>query len=366
MRPTASRLGRLRHCQWWARPEVTAPEQPGGPEAERGTRIHDAIHLGTTLPIAEERACAEHARRHLAELGEHATEVPFVWLPATGAARQTKLTGPRQYGNAEGITGTADVVVKLEDGGVHVIDWKTGQPPPFGHTEPAASNAQLAFLALAATRAYGADYAEVSLGFLSDEGIRWDEASLDALDLDAYAHELRSMLAAVSTSVPQPGSHCKYCNAAVVCPAATGALDIAIEQKPVLPRRRLPLSVDHIESADHARWAYVQLRAVQALTDAAWRSLRDWTDMHGAIDLGDGHSYARRSSERESVEATPEAISLLQAELGPRWTEAVTMDTSKAAIQRAAESPKAARAIVDKLRNIGAVVTKTSVTHAER
>lgn len=63
MRITASKVGLLEHCQFFARPEAEWVDKPG-PAAERGTRFHKAIAEYVDTGIAkdvEEDILAEYA-----------------------------------------------------------------------------------------------------------------------------------------------------------------------------------------------------------------------------------------------------------------------------------------------------------------
>ena len=154
------------------------------PEATRGTAIH--AHVARLLedglwePEREEdpEARAVLLRMGPAELRASCAfegvsslraEVPFALDPSSGTARLLPPAsgGHRDYSSAPAgsVCGTADAVA-AGDGRVLVTDFKTGSFP----VAPPETNPQLAFLALAAARAYGAPEAVARIVRVDPEG----------------------------------------------------------------------------------------------------------------------------------------------------------------------------------------------------
>ena len=376
MRVSASKLGMLRACQWFARPEVKWQRDDPGPAAQLGTTTHELIAAtveGRKMSVADDRATsmAASALEWLTgrwEGAEWIAEPAYVLDTATGAARLHGRNIGRNYPRlAEPeLAGSADLVM-AGDAAV-LIDFKTGRRE---NVEPVESNQQMLTLALAAARAHGARTVRAVLAFVGPSGVTTDEAVFDALDLDAHAAELRATVAAIPTSEPKPGKHCQYCPARAVCPAMGTALAT------VTPRTRLPIvqrSEDFV-SPEHVAEQYLTLRAAKVAIEQAWGAIRSYVDTHGAVDLGNGHTYARRETKRESISLDSRvAVDALRDALGPSWETAVSLSTTKTDIEAASrEVAKVSgekivavkNRTLDALRAVGAISTNISNTYEE-
>jgi hypothetical protein len=230
---TASQLTRLFRCP----ASNSFPCVRSTSEAsERGVAIHafleDAIMRGRDAALA---SVAEEYRDVCEAIPidriPHVTpELAFAYDVETGVARVLGRGIGRKYGalgNSE-IAGTADVVGG-SDGMVYVGDYKTGR----SYVEPAERNLQLAFLALAAARAYRVTSATVEILRVREHGELWiDRATLDVFDLDALATRLRYLVRHVHEAddrvsrgeVPNlsEGPWCDYCPSYLACPAKVG------------------------------------------------------------------------------------------------------------------------------------------------
>lgn len=378
MRPTASKIGLISRCRYFARPEVPWVDTTST-HAERGTRVHAAIEADLTgEPGITDAEVVPYVASYVAwrdrvadyEMGEHLEGCETAWALdlATGEARALAKGAHREYigKRPSDVCGTSDQVWRTVAGQVIVVDdVKTGRPE---NVEPAAVNAQLRTLGLLVARTLGVDSVRVRLVFVSPFAAYADEHTLDALDLDAWEEQLRAWDRETPTSSPQPGAHCKWCPAAAACPAAADAIAL-VEPAPAGKRMPLVARADQITGPDHARYQYEALRAVKAATDQAWEALRRWIDDHGAVPLDGGRVYGSKPGVmRESVVLdTPAAVEALKSALGESWQAAVDLDTSKTAIKAAAKleaerrGGKASaieRAALDALRAVGAVRSK--------
>lgn len=380
MRVTASKVGALTLCQWWARSDAQWVYTPSGPAAEFGNSVHaavaDAIEDGADVAKHTDPAVQSTAQTVVdwfqREKPAHSSWMaePAYVLDITGSARLVGTNIGRKYprtGETE-IAGSADIVGG-DNSGATLVDIKTGRRE---NVDPAAENAQLATLALAVHLAHGAEKVRTVLAFPGLGGVVTDEHTLDGYDLANWQAELGALVARIPTSKPQPSKKaCQYCPAKASCPEMTGALAVAA------PSRRLPvvMSAADIVSPEHARDQYMALRAAKSAIDAAWGALRQYVDERGPIDLGDGRQYARRSSQRESIDLTTRAaVNVMQRELGDSWALAVTAETTKTAIKSAAkeaakltgESGAAVeRRTLEALREVGAVKSSTSTIYDE-
>jgi len=364
MRATASSIWRLRRCLYWARLDVAWTADDESDEARDGTQCH-ALAEGREVHDASPRARALHAsyERWCADHGEHMNaerEVVMAYDLATDTARVVPSAGHRDYSSKRDteVIGTFDAI------GDGVDDLKTGQER-YCHEE------QLKLGALCLARLRDRSDVRARFVFINEQFCYTREFQYDALELDEFADQLRAWDAAIPTSKPVPGSHCRYCPASASCPAALGAMVRVQAQTETLAKHRLPLHASQIESAEHARWTIGQLRAVKQVESAVWGALRAYATEHGAIDLGHGVVWGPRKTTRETIELSgPEAISALQSVLGDRWQSACSFETSKDAIREAARGgPEPMAAVLRKaltaLAAVGAVKTSELVKFDE-
>lgn len=207
--------------------------------AEIGTQVHRfverAAEVGREVALAEvtdESAYEICEVLDLSALPDVSHEVMLVYDTATDSAREVGRGSDRAYGELSPteIPGTADFL-GLDGDAVFVADLKS----LWGDVTPPDRNPQLAFLALAAARLYGKGRAVVQILRRGSDGTVYPEtATLDVLDLDAFAARLRTVLVRVAEQkaraergiVPdvREGAHCRYCPARLVCPAKTALI----------------------------------------------------------------------------------------------------------------------------------------------
>jgi hypothetical protein len=278
MRVTASKVGLLGFCAWWANPEATWQWSTSS-AAERGTRFHKAISLYVIyrerMAVEDDIAAEyEQACRWIDALGISKesmlllTEVAFAWDPATDAAENIGQETDRDYSRGKGrLCGTADLVLLVKmDGrivGVMVWDFKTG--------DGSGAGPQLRTLGLMAARVWGVESVTVAALEVRASGVtEVAREELDAFALAGIAGELAEQIAAIESAEPQPGSHCGelYCPARLSCPLGTAATAEVAAIVPVESLTKKYRITDPIKTADQAIWALDVLRLMGAWLDA--------------------------------------------------------------------------------------------------
>ena len=320
-RPSGSRVALALACQWpWQAEAQPWPDDPPGPAAARGTRIHAgvAMRLDDRAPAVEldqdehdaadviADAIATLMTRHETAPMTLATEAAYAWHPSDDTAQMLGVHIGRAYGEARPGSFCCSLdVTWTADGVVYVYDVKTGRAE---HVDPPATNAQLATMALAASRAHGCSRAVVGLVF---EDGRVEQLELDALDLDAHADRLRALAARIDAqqAQPSPGAHCGYCPARTRCPVTERAV---AEAAPV-DALSLPMAGE-IQSVEHAASLVVRLRLARDFLDGIETRLVAFVDEHGPIPLGNGKARARVQASRESIAWTDEEKAAARAD----------------------------------------------------
>lgn len=230
------------------------------------------------------------------------------------------------------IVGTADVIG--QDGGtVVVVDWKTG----YREVEPAATNAQLHFYALAAMKALGLDKAIVRIVYTKTGA--HDEAEIDLFDLAPFADQLERLHkreAPTGDVSTREGAWCRFCPVnKAKCPSKTSLL-VQISNK------GLTVVGDAELTQARARDAYRQVVAARQLVDDAEARLVQWVKENGAIDLGDGRAYGfyrRAGKARLDADVAVQAIVDLTGEKALEFAKlAVERKVTQAGIERAAKA----------------------------
>lgn len=228
MRITASSLERAKLCPASSKlPRIRRISAA----SERGTVVHqylsDCLTIGAdaaieNVPEFYKDLCSAFDLDGLPCKPESfASEVAFAWDPIFDTAREIGRDIDREY-PADEFCGTIDVIGVTADA-VVVYDYKGA----YSHAEKASKNMQLRAYALMAARAYGKSRAIVGIIRVREDGMpaHYDLAELDAMDLDAAAHEIREILADESTE-PVIGPHCQYCECIQSCPAMRATYSI--------------------------------------------------------------------------------------------------------------------------------------------
>lgn len=333
MRVTASKVGLLSYCQWWARPEAVWSDRTG-PSADRGTRFHAAMHrlalgkLDGVVAGGERGPCAgpagttswtfgslsavdddiREAFGHAAMWFEAITngglvsfmrEIAFAWDPETDTAEQLTLEG-RDYSEARGrLCGTADLVLwHPESESASVYDYKTG--------DGSGAGPQLRTLGLMVARALHIEQVTVAALECRDSGVtEVAREELDAFALAAHAGELAEHIAAIDTAEPQPGSHCGelYCPARLSCPLGTEATAEVVQVIPAesLVRRADYRITDPVDTADKAIWSLDVLRLMGAWIESKKDEIKAFVPPEG-ITTEDGRTLRETTKKVEAFD----------------------------------------------------------------
>ncbi len=327
---SGSKFGLLRHCQWWARPEVECPRADNA-DTSAGAgkhRVLEALALDrdTIMSYAETWGCApdewpaiERNIREWLETGR--TELALYYDPETERARLADVRD-RMYAPEDGeVPMTIDLLIECEKH-VQVMEYKTGRQE---NLETVAENGQIAICCLAAARATGTGSADGVLVCVRDDGTaEITTAEFDGLDLDAIADEVRSLTRAIPLSVPQPGPWCaeKWCPARAGCPCTMQAI-VATPLE--------PLSLVIADAETCAR-VHTQIGLAEEFLEAVKRARNDWLTANAeGCDLGDGARLVMAIEERDSIVLNNAAIAAI-SEAGA--LEAVEQKTSRAALER--------------------------------
>lgn len=247
-------------------------------------------------------------------------------------------------GRAYGQTGPTEIVgsadyLRHDNGELWVVDLKTGRAEVTAPHE----NAQLLTLAVAARAALGMrGGARLSL-LLAPEGSapRWRHAEVTGGELTVHEERLAEMATHLDEArsdlgaghAPRhlaQGEHCRYCPAKAACPAraslAQGTLEAPVEQA--------------------QGWRAMLAAGKRAEVYRLWRTARDVLGevgdaLHASaaeapIELGGGEVFGRREVTRTVVDADVAWPLLAEAYGSTVARAAMSLDTSKAGISRAA------------------------------
>ncbi len=276
--PTASALDRAIACPASC---VLPASYTTGADAETGTAIHEFVAAARAGAEAREAALAAIADDDVRDRCEAIdlsripagaeSEVALAWDDVSDCAVRLAVPRARAYPATDAWYGTADLVGRLPDRRVWVADLKSGRAPR------AADSMQLKMLALAAARLTGASEAVVAMVSIRHDGrLAWDQADLDAWQLEETAaalRDLRRRIADAADAHPpatRAGSHCRYCPAVPYCPAQTA-----------LVRHFATLDLETIDAriaemtTDEAGQLYERVEMVLAVAERAKSVLRD-------------------------------------------------------------------------------------------
>jgi hypothetical protein len=290
-RLTASQLGRVKRCPASA---VLPHLDIVSDAAMRGTAVHAFLENIPRIGRDTALEAVPEPWRPLCDAididalpTDLAAEVTFAYDPRTSSSRELGRNLDRDYSGAtdDEIVGTADVL-GLSPSSVFVADWKTG----WGDVEPAATNDQVKFLALAAARAYHRGHAIVEIIRIRDNGAAWrDRAEFDIFELDTVAFDLRVLVGATTVDTPRvsPGPWCQYCPAFAACPAKTALLvRLADGTEAQSLELMLPLT------QEMASVAYQRLQHAKQLLKRVESALYEFASRE-PIPIGDGRWFGR-------------------------------------------------------------------------
>lgn len=312
---TASRAALLHECQWFARPEVVHRDSARA-AAARGTLTHAILDAAIRGGKSEHEdvpldvlSMVGHGLARARGFVKPLSEQAYAWDPDTdrgwciqpaidewiAALPAWKKEKPptRVYADPEAwrwiqaradlpssaITMTIDVV----EPGRGVGDWCTGRTD---------KTAQLEVNALAFARAHGLDLVTSRALHLRPEGLTERAQVHTAGDLIVLAAKYRDLVAKISASEPQPGSHCAelYCPAIASCPT-TQALVPQLVPASALVRGKCTLTADITSDAQAAALLPLVTQA-QAFLDVCKDALKARSRKQGGIPLGGGTIWA--------------------------------------------------------------------------
>lgn len=377
MLPTASGLTRALKCPGSLQlPQV---QREAGAPATTGTQVHSFLERVSELgreaaleQLTDERAARICAALDLSTLPlgdgtSWAAEVAYGWNLGTGAGREVGRNVGRGYPTQPGeVYGTADLVALSADSQtVHVLDVKTGR----GWMPSAAESAQLRFLALAACATYGCAQAEVGHLHVREDGTVWlERATLDALELDLFAEQLRTLHADAQAGkgALAEGPWCRYCPSFASCPAKAALACASVG----LPAQLTPEVVAQ---------AWTRMKEVRQVLDRVEEALREFASTT-PVSLGNGMQLAAVESSRDELDGAKVYAVMLKLYGDEVARASVELEASKKSVDRGvrlvAEQLKAqgekatlkdlnAKAL-EAVRQAGGVLTKSRVEVRER
>lgn len=345
MKVTGSKLPLIMACP--ASAALPVIDEPPGEPAIRGSVIHRFVELAANVGRDEALALApEDMRQFLRALDLEA--LPIDLMPEAAFAldwrnRSARFLGSgidRNYGEM-GPTeiGLTTDVYGVSDDAVLVEDYKTGHTR-YGNPE---TFGQLLAGALAACYVTGRDEARVGLLYIDSNGDSYPvRGRVDGWTLDQFAHDLevamegvgeaRARLAAGVMPDVHPGEHCDglYCPAFRACPAQSALV------------RHMPEHLAEIQRPGYMAperlaktWKQIQvIRDVIGKIETEIRAL----SLRDPIELGDGWWLGPKELTRETLDAAT-AQPVIAGILGDvAAANAVTLEVTKAAIEREAKA----------------------------
>jgi hypothetical protein len=341
---TASKLGLLYQCRYWARDEVPHRSSSSA-AASRGTAFHLAmerlVKTGSPGPVGEDLELAQLVTAGASWFMINAksrvpvAEIAYAWDPATDRGYFLQpaierycadhgLPRERAYANAEAwpeiarmagcptsvITMTIDLLESTGEAWT-VSDWCTGSTDKYH---------QLAINALAVARAHGLAKVHTQALHVTIEGVTVQPYSFDATALDYLAARIRGLVAEVHESSPEPGAHCTglYCPAVNACPAAQALIPAS-----TLTVRR-PFSAE-IADMDHAAALVSQVALAKAFVAQVDDALKSWARANDGVPLPDGKVW--RETFRTMTRTNAAKMRALAVELGASPERLSTCDS---------------------------------------
>ncbi len=263
-------------------------------------------------------------------------EVAFAYDLATGKGRELGVGLGRDYGEMGPleICGTADAVGRGPNGELAIADRKSFDP----RVKHAAHNAQLATLALAATRTLGLDECEVGI---FHEVRKPDVVRLDMFKLEGFHLELRGILERAASARARhragealkvvPGDHCRYCDAFHNCPAQKDlALELADPEAPLKVEALIPLASDADALRAYEFWKRAKM-LTKRLGDALYARAKE-----SPIPLGNGLVFGERKTKGSRELDADKAYEVVRDRFGQEPADkAVTREATQTGLERA-------------------------------
>lgn len=296
---SGSRLPIARHCRYSFRSDVNFPDnraKEDDDDAKEGHRKHELfssfVEKGYFPPLTpSQKVMCDHVRDFWGDRGT-AWEVEGAYVLNARECKVRRLGSriDREYGELA----PGEVPLTIDycgyDGGVLVIgDWKG-----FGaHVESPAENLQLLAGACAVALHAQANGrlelgpVQIEIPHVTEQGVWCEREIVSSLRLRAAMQEIALILRAIEGSDPQPGDHCRYCNANGACPATSETVSALV---PVGVGMMQPKWTSEFISADNDRLLVTALGPVKKAVEAIERALKQRAS-EAPIDLGDGTVY---------------------------------------------------------------------------
>jgi len=287
-RVSASSVWLLRHCQYWARPEVVWGEFPQTDGQVYGTKYHALVAEFINHGVVKEADLTAGARQWCSEREVEGyrlqAEPAHVWDWERDHTRFVGIDIARQYNQSATELGASADVVGFHDDHILVGDWDTGISD---------KSDQLKTNGLAISR-FNRDL-PVKLVMLRVDGQGnvtpvpvegWG----DAFDLDEHGRWLRDTMRSVSSSKPQMGDHCTRCPALETCPAVESQINDIIPADHVVLRKR----VTGMTPNDAALKALFLKQVCGKVAEILEPRLKQFADATGGIVGVDGKVWRKR------------------------------------------------------------------------
>jgi len=343
---TFSALDRVIHCPLSAMLPTTPDTSD---HARAGTARHaylEALGNGATpdaalLVVPEEHRgmCAEIETEGLPLGPPYQHEVALALDPRNATARVLGQGLNRQYPPLlpGEICGTADVV-RIDDF-VEAHDFKGDHNKAL---EPASTSLQLRAAALCGCIKSGASSALVSHIHIRDDGTHWQDGphEVGILDMLDDARRITNALDVVASGVktdPVSGAWCRYCPARLACPeSVTTFAALTVQTTGVVPieaelMRRIR------EDPEGARAAVARAASI---IGAMTGQLKAYAEECGGWQTASGQWYGKHVVDRSEIDGVVAFGVALDAYGEEVARAAVSMESSAAAIERAAKKAK--------------------------
>jgi hypothetical protein len=303
-------------------------------------QVCDEITLTTPAVRARVLAMAQVVSRDLEERPAivRSAEVAIIYNVAGDVAR-VHSQGGRIIPPSGHLAGTADLLeVRGEREGLVIRDYKTGRRQR--ETLDPETDPQLRAYALFAARAYGARSATIEIAHVDEERIWVVSARLDALELDMARDEIVSMLRGLAmVTGPTVGEHCRYCPILASCPTTLDTLSTIRSEGQAYP---VVTQLAEIKGPEHLASLHRRLKMVENAVPKLRAILRESAMAIGPVEVEPGLWYGLVTEDgRERIDlAASGAADIVQKHLGDAkaWGDAVSLETSKAALERAARA----------------------------
>ncbi len=259
--------------------ELAARHPNTSPAARKGTDRHSDVAnwltIGTLPTSPEGKALAESD-----------------WIPPAGVEAEVRATLHDPEGGDVLTEGTADCVW-VEDGVLHVVDWKTGQ---IENVEEAASNLQIAAYGAAIALARGLEAYRAGLCFLRAEGPIWDWAPV-VRGAEMWGPINRIAAIARKPVAATTGPHCaSMCYARAHCAAFLLPADPVARDLALVPTTEVGLA-----TPEKVAGVSLAAAALEEMAERAKAWVRAQVEAQGPIRVGDRELALTEVAGRKSV-----------------------------------------------------------------